>query len=197
MSAVVSTIRTRFDEPSAGATTRHRFRAGLQNEMLRQKRFLQRRMSCADTAEDLAQDAILQAYQGLGRFQARSSLSTWITGISANLRRQHLQRAPQHRFEHLDLDEQSLADDALEPSLQLELEQLTATIEAAVTRLSPELREAFMLVAVRGHSYQSVASLADTSVTNVKNRVHRARKALKQAVRESERPPRVPGHEHP
>ncbi len=137
-------------------------------------------------AEDLTQEALLQAYLSFASFQGQSSFCTWMTGIALNIVRNYLNRAPQRR--HCFVDEEALQDvasDVGDPVAETHLAQLLEQLEEELPKLAPRLREALVLVAVRGLSYEEVAQAQNTTVENVKNRLFRARQALRQAVLEA------------
>ena len=137
-------------------------------------------------AEDLTQEALLQAYLSFASFQGQSSFCTWMTGIALNIVRNYLNRAPQRR--HCFVDEEALQDvasDAGDPVAETHLAQLLEQLEEELPKLAPRLREALVLVAVRGLSYEEVAQAQNTTVENVKNRLFRARQALRETVLEA------------
>ena len=156
--------------------------ARLEYELSAQKKFLARRIGCPHTCEDLAQDSMLIAWRNIESFRGASKLSTWITGISANLSRQFLSRAPQYRqqFSSDELDNFESAQP--EPSAASETEELLDALEIAIAKLKPELRDAFTLVVLNGQSYEMAAKRNRTTVNNIKNRVHRARRALRDSL---------------
>jgi RNA polymerase sigma-70 factor (ECF subfamily) len=64
-------------------------------------------------------------------------------------------------------------DDAVERG------ELGAALEAALGRLTPEQREAFVMKHVDGRSYDEMAQLLGVGVDALKMRVHRARDAMR------------------
>lgn len=134
-------------------------------------------------AEDLTQEALLQAYLSFASFQGQSSFSTWMTGIALNLVRNHVNRSPNRRYCFVD-DEalQDLASEVGDPVAEAHFDHLLERIEEELPKLSPPLREVLVLVAVRGLSYEEVATARQTTVENVKNRLFRARQALRKTV---------------
>jgi RNA polymerase sigma-70 factor (ECF subfamily) len=148
--------------------------------------FILKHVKHHDDAEDLTQEALLQAYLSFASFQGQSSFSTWMTGIALNLVRNHVNRAPQRRY--CFVDEEALhevASDRGDPVAETQFEQLLERLEEELPKLPPALREALVLVAVRGLSYEEVAQIQKTTVENVKNRLFRARQALRETVLES------------
>ena len=77
-------------------------------------RFSYRLCGQAADAEDLTQEVVLAAYEGLGRFAGRSSLRTWLYGIALN-QWKHL-RGPLHR-ESVPLEEIDTAVTTSDPAL--------------------------------------------------------------------------------
>ncbi|MGB2972680.1 MAG: RNA polymerase sigma factor [Candidatus Competibacter sp.] len=148
--------------------------------------FILKHFNHRDDAEDLTHEALLQAYLSFASFQGQSSFSTWMTGIALNLVRNHVNRAPQRRY--CFVDEEALhevASDRGDPVAETQFEQLLERLEEELPKLPPALREALVLVAVRGLSYEEVAQIQKTTVENVKNRLFRARQALRETVLES------------
>ena len=148
--------------------------------------FILKHVNNRDDAEDLTQEALLQAYLSFASFQGQSSFSTWITGIALNLVRNHVNRAPQRRYCFVDEEAlQDMASDAGDPVAETQIDQLLERLEEELPKLPSALREALVLVAVRGLSYEEVAQVQQTTVENVKNRLFRARQALRKTVLES------------
>jgi RNA polymerase sigma-70 factor (ECF subfamily) len=65
---------------------------------------------------------------------------------------------------------------------RLERGELSGIIAAALERLTPEQREAFVLKHVEGYSYEEMADTMGVGVDALKMRVHRARDALRAAL---------------
>ena len=97
--------------------------------------------------------------------------------------RNHVNRSPNRRYCFVD-DEalQELASDAGDPVAETHFGHLLERIEDELPKLAPQLREVLVLVAVRGLSYEEVAAARQTTVENVKNRLFRARQALRKTV---------------
>lgn len=137
-------------------------------------------------AEDLTQEALLQAYLSFASFQGQSSFSTWITGIALNLVRNHVNRAPQRRYCFVDEEVlRELASDRGDPVAEVHLDHLLERVEQQLPKLPAQLREVLVLVAANGLSYEEVAATQQTTVENVKNRLFRARQALRKTALES------------
>ena len=112
-------------------------------------------------AEDIAQEAFLRAWRGLGAFRGDAGPGTWLYAI---VRRVALDEA----WERADW---RVADPVLRGDL-----------ERALQALEPAQREAFLLVVVLGLSYQEVGGMAGCPAGTVASRVFRARTRLAAAL---------------
>ena len=132
-------------------------------------------------AEDVMQEAYVNAYAHLAQFDGRAKFSTWLTKIAVY---EALLRAKRRmRYEPLD----DRAEDTLMPAtLSPDPEQqafggeLRALIEAAIDALSDGYREVFMLRQVEGLSTAETADVLGVSEDVVKTRLTRARHAIQQ-----------------
>lgn len=143
-------------------------------------RFVLRHIGHATEAEDLAQQAFVEAARTFEQFRGESQLSTWLYGIAMNLVRNHLSRAPQrlYRFE----DEAALDDTAsptANPEQQCGLTQLIGLLQIELNGLMPEMREVLLLVALDDMSYEDAAALLSVPIGTVRSRVSRARSHLR------------------
>ena len=127
------------------------------------------------TAEDCVQDAFVQAWRHLPRFETRSSFGTWLHRIAVNV---VLQQARRHQ-------EQLGAEDSVEREVADVLRDHTAAdpglgrdLERAVASLPPGARHALVLVGVYGHSHDEAAQMLGIAVGTCKAQVHRARALL-------------------
>jgi RNA polymerase sigma-70 factor (ECF subfamily) len=137
-----------------------------------------------DTCLDLVQDALVRAYEKLSDCRDPSRFRAWLFRIARNLCFDHLRKA---RHPTLPLssapEAESVADtrlDALEQSM----------VHQALERLSPVLREAFLLKHDAGYTYEEIAEITGAGPSAVKMRVHRARVELCTYFEDAEPPSR-------
>lgn len=143
-------------------------------------RFVLKHIGHSTEAEDLAQQAFVEAARTFETFRGESQLSTWLYGIAMNLVRNHLSRAPQrlYRFE----DESALDDtasDTADPCEHLEMTQMIRLLDNELAELMPEMREVLLLVALDDMSYEEAAELLSVPIGTVRSRVSRARAQLR------------------
>ena len=137
-------------------------------------------------AQDLAQETFLQAFRALPSFNHRARFSTWLTGIAFNLLKNHISRSPTKQHTHVDMDDQPEgASDASrdDPAKDFENRQLLAAMAQAVAALPQHMRDAIVLVASEGLSYEEAAGTLGVPVGTVKSRLCRARVQLADALR--------------
>ncbi|MDP3253658.1 MAG: sigma-70 family RNA polymerase sigma factor [Hydrogenophaga sp.] len=152
----------------------------------RVRRFILKYEYNTHDAQDLAQETFLQAFRALPSFNHQARFSTWLTGIAFNLLRNHISRTPSKRHIHLDIDDQLDAASGVashDPARDYENHQLLGAMERAVAALSPPMRDAIVLVASEGLSYEEAAQTLGVPVGTVKSRLCRARGQLADALR--------------
>ncbi|WP_020493692.1 sigma-70 family RNA polymerase sigma factor [Methylobacterium sp. WSM2598] len=128
-------------------------------------------------ADDLVQETLLRAWQHQYRFQAGTNLSAWLFTI---LRNQFYTTCRKRRREIEDADgvaAQKLVALAEQES-GIELKETWEQLD----KLPASQREALLLIAIQGLSYETAARLMGCRVGTAKSRVNRARIALAEAL---------------
>jgi len=127
----------------------------------------------ASRADDLVQDTLVKAWANRASYQEGTNLNAWLFTI---LRNTYYSLMRKRRREVEDVDEAAAA--ALKsPAQQLDHLHLQDLTEALQT-LPPTQREAIILVAASGMSYEEAAEICNTAPGTIKSRVSRARKRL-------------------
>ena len=143
-------------------------------------------------AEDSVQSAYLRAFSAIETFEARSSLSTWLTRIVINeaLGRK---RAASRRRRHLDGASVTCLEDYREklmrgstsgtsPDGELMRTQIRTRLEQAIAELPSDFRLVFVLREIEGLSVEETADSLGIVPATVKTRSLRARRRLQQAL---------------
>ncbi len=126
-----------------------------------------------DTADDLVQDTITRAWAAQERFEAGTNLNAWLFTILRNLfYSEHRKRLREVE----DPDGTYAAGLRTRPDQHSHLE--FQDMQAALKGLPPDQREALLLIAAEGLSYDEVAEITGVAVGTVKSRVNRARTRL-------------------
>ena len=127
------------------------------------------------TAEDCVQEAFVQAWRNLARFETRSAFGTWLHRIAVNAVLQQARRR-QETLGAEDSVEREVAD-VLDDATSAD-PGLARDLEAGLAALPPGARRALVLVGVYGHTHEEAADLLGIAVGTCKAQVHRARALL-------------------
>ncbi len=144
-------------------------------------RWLLRLVGNEATAEDLLSEVFLDVWRQADRFQARSSVSTWLMAIA---RFKALSARRVRKDAELDETiEATVADPADDPEVVLEKKSRDALVRKAVTTLSPEHREIIDLVYYHEKSVDECAQILGVPSGTVKTRMFYARRKLAEMVK--------------
>lgn len=152
-------------------------------------RLLYRMMGSREDAEDLTQETFLSLHRHGHRFRAEARFSTFVYRVAANAalnRRRSLGRG-RARIERLKT-RQAAGDDL--PSSPRSPEdstlggELSDHVRAALEELSPSLRMPVILYDIEGLAYGEIARVLGIAEGTVKSRIHRARQALRERLKE-------------
>jgi RNA polymerase sigma-70 factor (ECF subfamily) len=138
-------------------------------------------------AEDVMQQAYVNAFVHLRQFNGSAQFSTWLTRIAVNESLARVRR--RGRYAPLDADrpavEPLMPRDSLDnPERQAFAAELRTLLEWAVDALPDGMREVFVLREVEGMSTADVAAALDVSEDVVKTRLSRGRAALRRLLME-------------
>jgi RNA polymerase sigma-70 factor, ECF subfamily len=127
----------------------------------------------ADRADDLVQETVMRAMANINTFTPGTNMSAWLFTILRNLFRS------QYRKRRREVED---ADGSYQASLKLPPEQFGRLefkeLIEALAKLPYVQREALLLVAASGFSYEEAAAICGIAVGTVKSRVSRARQQL-------------------
>lgn len=130
----------------------------------------------ADAAEDVLQESFISAYRSLGSCRDPDRFKTWVFRIVTNRCRDYLRRKPAKDIETVEVAAKETADAPLEES------ELARRLEIAMTQLTPEQREVFVMKEIEDKSYQEMSELLDLKVDALRMRVMRAKDVLRKAL---------------
>lgn len=137
-----------------------------------------------DSADELAQESFVRAYQAMSGFKKEYSFYTWIYRICVNLTINFLKR-----------ESLKISIDSFDGGYNLlcksgesdQLERMIASEQAAIVKrtlntLPPDQKAVFVLKTYDDMSYQSMAKVMNCSIGTVMSRLFRARHKLKKAL---------------
>lgn len=143
-------------------------------------------VGCRDEAEDVVQDAFVQAFIKLDTFQHNSAFYTWLYRIAFNVAvsRRRKKRPGLLIDRARDQTGNDPVDPAEPPTDSLEREEQAAQVHAGLARLSEEHRTILVLREMEGFCYDTIADIIDVPVGTVRSRLHRARMQLRDELKE-------------
>jgi RNA polymerase sigma-70 factor, ECF subfamily len=132
-------------------------------------------------AEDVAQEALVTAWQQLPGFKADSSFSTWLYQIVTRRALNRIQRA--RSAEPLDLIG-DVGDRAPGPADTAARQHTVDAVTDAVTALPPPQRVAIVLHHFEGLSNAEIARITGSTIPAVRSHLFRGRRTLSKTLRE-------------
>jgi len=131
-------------------------------------------------AEDVMQQAYINAFTHLNQFQDRAQFSTWLTRITVH---EALARRRKRKPEEMPEDVmETLASTQPDPERQAYAAELRGVLETAVDSLPDTYRVVFMLRDIEGLSTSETAAGLELGEEAVKTRLHRARALVRRAI---------------
>ena len=151
----------------------------------RVERVLARLLGPTPDLEDLLQATFVEAMGAFVRFRGEASLATWVTRIAVHVAQHHLRRGVR-RVVPLELvpPAQEPVDGARPPERLVDDHVLARRLHAALDRIKPRKRIAFLLYSVEGYDIEEVAALTGASRAATKSRIWFARRELMSLLRE-------------
>ena len=142
-----------------------------------------------EVVEDLAQETFLRVFRGLGYFDRRARLSTWIYTIAHRVAIDHLRAAGRWRFESFDAspaDEREAMEALREPAVSAEArvirDEEVRRMHEALARLPDKYRLPLTYATIEGLDYPTIAAMLGATVGGVKTLVFRAKRMLRDAL---------------
>ena len=136
-------------------------------------------------AEDLTQNVFLRLIKYRSSYREGAKFQSWIYQVARNVFSDHYQTVKNRYKEFVDVER--IGDhipDSEEAETQHERELL---LQRSMSRLTDEQRELLVLTRFQHMKYEEVAELMDTTVANIKVKVHRAIIKLREFYFEMER----------
>ncbi|MFO0676999.1 MAG: sigma-70 family RNA polymerase sigma factor [Polyangiaceae bacterium] len=146
------------------------------------RRFGLRMCKNAHDADDVLQDTLVNVASHLGEFEGRSSLSSWVFTL-ARTACSRKRRGLKNRPPVDDTEGVERADTGDSPERSAERNEMSRLLTEAMDGLADDHREVILLRDIEGLSANETAETLGISVDAVKSRLHRARSALREALR--------------
>lgn len=149
-----------------------------------------RALSDRERGEEVAQDTFVRAYRALQGYERprirKLQLRAWLYAIAMNLIRNAVRgrRLRTVALEHTDGRPRRIPDPSPTPESQVERGEDWQHVRTAIERLSPKLRDAFVLRYVEELSYDEIAATLSQPLGTVKANAHRGLMAVRTFLEE-------------
>ncbi len=146
--------------------------------------FLARMTSDRLLAEDLTQNVFLRIIKYRMSYREGARFQSWIYQIARNVFSDHYQSVKNRYSDFVDVEKIS---DHMPDNEEMEQQERENLLQRSMARLTDEQRELLVLTRFEHMKYEEVAELMNTTVANIKVRVHRAIGRLREFYFEMER----------
>lgn len=143
-----------------------------------------------EDAEDLSQDAFVNAFRGISKFKEESSFSSWMYRITVNLWKNRVKYEKRRFFlRHFSLSKPIESEEGeitrelpngSNPESELEKTFEKSTMQKIMNELDEKSRMIIVLRDVEGRSYEEISAITGYMLGTVKSRLARARELLKE-----------------
>ena len=140
-----------------------------------------------DDALELAQETFVRAFQNLKNFESRSSFSTWLYRIAANLSIDFWRREGRYnvlRGEDAENEMRRLPSSEGDSYRAASRTELGGRLKEALEELTPEHRAVVLLREVEGLSYDEISDVLQCPRGTVMSRLHYARNKLRSILKD-------------
>jgi len=138
-------------------------------------------------AEDAVQEIFARLLDRIGQFRHEASFSSWLSVLASNVCRDILRKRNRHPMESFEelraagIAEVSGKVSSVSQEEELIMKELLENLQEKIGRLKEGHQKLIILRYIDGLSYKKMAQLLGCSQTQVKSRLHQARKKLRRA----------------
>lgn len=138
-------------------------------------------------AEDAMQSAYLKAFENLSQFRGEAKFSTWLIRIAINealKKRNETKKTSDLDFvtDHQNRDQKDNNGKTDTPESNVIREDMNKHLEKAIDQLPPKYRSVLIMREIEQLSTKETANVLEISRSNVKVRLHRAKKMLQEEL---------------
>lgn len=134
--------------------------------------FLARMTMDREVAEDLTQNVFLRMIKYRSSYKEGSKFQSWIYQVARNVFSDHYQSVKNKKADFVEVEK--MADRMDENDESEKMDEQEKLLQQSMSMLSEEQRELLVLTRFQHMKYEEVAVIMDTTVANIKVKVHRA-----------------------
>ena len=132
-----------------------------------------------EVAEDVLQEAFVNAFQNIASYQKKASFGAWLKKIVVNKAISYLRK---QQLEVVELNDRMDISDEKEDDSDLSLK--VDVVREAIQKLPKGFRVVFSLYLLEGYDHKEIAEILNISESTSKSQYNRAKKKLKEILRE-------------
>jgi RNA polymerase sigma factor (sigma-70 family) len=136
-------------------------------------------------ADDLTQNVFLRLIKYRASYREGARFQSWIYQVARNVFSDHYQTYKKTAGGFIDVEK--ISDHLQDPNESAAAEEREKLLQRSMALLSEEQRELLVLTRFQHMKYEDVATIMDTTVANIKVKVHRAIGRLREHYFELER----------
>ncbi len=135
-------------------------------------------------ADDLIQETFIRAQKNLDSLKDSSKMSSWIFRIAHNLCHDHFRLSKKSSSNKRTFQQEIVTFKEAVVQKELEQQQMGECVQDKMDLLPPDYRLVLILSDIMAFSHKEIAEIMAISVSNVKVRIHRARKKFRAILEE-------------
>ena len=130
-------------------------------------------------ADDLIQETFIRVQKNLDSLKDSSKMSSWIFRIAHNLCHDHFRLSKKSSSNKRALQQEIVTFKEAVVQKELEQQQMGECVQDKMDLLPPDYRSVLILSDIMAFNHKEIAEIMEISVSNVKVRIHRARKKFR------------------
>ncbi|HYK73860.1 MAG TPA: RNA polymerase sigma factor [Pseudoneobacillus sp.] len=132
-------------------------------------------------AQDLVQEAFIKVYHQLEKYDGSGEFAGWIYRVTINHCMDEF-RKKRYQMKQVELTDEKL-DNPNHPEVVFLKKEKSRQLEKLVSTLPEDERIIILLRYVNELSYDEISEMVDTPISNVRNKLHRAKKKMRDTVK--------------
>ncbi len=132
-------------------------------------------------AQDLVQEAFIKVYHQLGKFDGKGSFSSWMYRVAINHCMDEF-RKKRYKMMQVEINEEKVVN-SNNPEVIFLKNEKNRQLERLIATLPEDERLIILLRYVNDLSYIEISELVQLPLSNVRNKLHRAKKKMRDTVK--------------